>query len=493
MTREYRSAQSYLSKDPEKQARSRANLLQGRMKQARKAKVKAPEFKDPAYKSDIIKFAEEQFFIPETKQPIILEDFQKKEILEPLFYAKKRPTMGLIGQTKKSGKSTLAAMISSWFLFKGEDDSEVYLAARDKDQASWIVFSKLVKAIQMNPQMLLRCEITKDKIELPHKGSILRCLPTDVSASGLNPNLVVFDELWSYEYESMTRFFEEMTTVPTRIDPLCLIVSYAGYDEDSLLYELYQKGIKGKDSTFFFYWSHDNKMPWQTKEYLKQQQGRLRPGTFKRLHKNEWTSGEEVFIPMESWDVCVDRKHRPTLPSKDIQLVLGVDVAITGDSCAVVGTERIGNKIRLVCHKKWQPTKKNPIDLEETVEAYISQLGGDYTVKEVLYDPFQFHRSATTLAKEGINMVEFPQTLDRLTAMSQNLFDLIKGNNLTLYRDKEMRSHAQVSTAKESSRGWRIVKKKASQKIDLIIALAMSALGSTRLDTYGGPDIFIIE
>ncbi|GAI77002.1 unnamed protein product, partial [marine sediment metagenome] len=161
--------------------------------------------------------------------------------LRPVFYGDNRPTMALWGMTKKAGKSTIAAMVAAHTLFCGENYSEVYLAARDKDQASWIIFSKLTKAIRMNPQMLARCKITTDSVELPHKGSILRCLPTEVSAAGLNPNLVVFDELWSYDLESMTRFFEELTTVPTRKHPLILIVSYAGYDtdEENLLYSLY--------------------------------------------------------------------------------------------------------------------------------------------------------------------------------------------------------------------------------------------------------------
>lgn len=81
------------------------------MKRARKAEARAPRFNDPAYRVDIIKFSEQQFFIPETKQPIILEDFQKEKILKPLFYREDRPTMALVGQTKKSGKSTLAALI----------------------------------------------------------------------------------------------------------------------------------------------------------------------------------------------------------------------------------------------------------------------------------------------------------------------------------------------------------------------------------------------
>jgi len=479
----YTPKEKFLGKTPESIMAQQANLLKGRLKHAMKAEAKAPRFNDPVYKSDIIKFAEEQFFIPETKQPIILEGFQKKEILGPLFYTEKRSTMALIGQTKKSGKSTMAAMIAAWTLFCGEDYSEVYLAARDKDQASWVVFSKLTKAIRMNLQMLARCKITSDSVELPHKGSILRCLPTEISAAGLNPNLVVFDELWSYNLESMTRFFEELTTVPTRKHPLVLIVTYGGYntDEDNLLYSLYKKGLKGGDPTFFFYWSGKNLMKWQTKAYLKQQRGRLRPGTYRRLHCNEFVSDEEPFIDMTEWDACIDRKHSPILPDKKVSLVVGVDIGISHDCSAVVAVTRDESKIKLACHRAWQPSKKTELDLEESVEAYLKDLAKDYTIREVRFDPYQFARSSQTLAKLGIRMVEFPQTQDRLTSMSQNLYDLIKGGGLVLYRDKQMRDHAQKATAKETARGWRIVKKKASHKIDLIIALAEAVLGATQI------------
>lgn len=492
MTKGYRPANSYIGKTPESIMAQRANLLIGRMRRARKAEAKAPRFNDPAYKIDIIKFSEQQFFIPETKQPIILEDFQKREILEPLFYAEKHPTMALVGQTKKSGKSTIAAMISSWFLFQGEGFSEIYLAARDKEQSQWVVFNKLVKAIEMNPQMLARCKITKDSVELPHKGSVLRCLPTDISAAGLNPNLVIFDELWSYDLESMTRFFEELTTVPTRKQPLILIVTYAGYDEDSLLFELYRKGLRGGDSTFFFFWDHKNRMPWQTEKYLQQQRDRLRANTYLRLHENRWTSSEEAFIDIKDWDVCADSGHKPALPNKNIPIIVGVDIGICHDTCAVVAVTKEDNRIPVACHRKWQPTKKNPIDLEETVEAYIKKLAEDYRIREVRFDPYQFHRSAMTLQKNGINMVEFPQTSDRLISMSQNLFDLVSGHNLMLYPDREMRQHALKATAKQSARGWRIIKKKSSYKIDLVIALAMAALGATELKPTKKGKIYIV-
>jgi phage terminase large subunit-like protein len=91
-----------------------------------------------------------------------------------------------------------------------------------------------------------------------------------------------------------------------------------------------------------------------------------------------------------------------------------------------------------------------------------------------------------TLSKEGINMVEFPQTTDRLTYMSQNLFDLIQEKRIVLYDDNDMRKHAEKAIATETPRGWRIVKKKTSHKIDLIIALAMATIAATETLIYSG-------
>ncbi|MBA7691154.1 hypothetical protein ES703_99694 [subsurface metagenome] len=321
--------------------------------------------------------------------------------------------------------------------------------------------------------------ITKDAIERPATGSVVRCLPTEVSAAGLNPNLVIFDELWSYDLESMTRFFEELTTVPTRKHPLILIVSYAGFGEDSLLYSLYKKGLEGKDSTYFYYWSHKNLMKWQSKAYLKQQRGRLRPNTYLRLHENRWTSSESAFIPLEQWDECVDRSHKPLIPGviPSPPLYCAIDIGIKHDSSAVTGVYRDKNMVKLALAQSWVPSRKNPLDIDETVGRHLRSLNKDFNLKIVYYDPWQCHQLATELKKEGIKMQEFNQTTDKLTQMGQNLYNLIMGGNLLLYPHKEMRRHAEKTLAKETQRGFRLIKGKASERIDLIISLAMSCQG----------------
>ncbi len=441
---------------------------------------------DPCYKNDIVRYLEDHFFIVETKKPIILEPWQKDLILRPLFEIDpatglRKHTLGLLGMPKKNGKSSISAGILNYFMFQDEDYGELILAANSREQSSWVIFDKLKKSLQMNRHQLPHIRINDDYIENKRTGTVARVIAQNYkTASGANPSLAVFDELWSYEdteTDNARKFYEELTTVPTRKQPLTVITTYAGYDEDTLLFELYKKGLEKSDPKMFFFWTHENLASWITPEYLATQKTRLRPNTYLRLHENRWTSGEDQFIDMADWDACVDPDHRPILEDKDLRVVAAVDIGTKSDTSAVVAVAKKDNRIVLAAHRKWTPSADDPIDIEE-VEKFLLELKDRFDVIEVRYDTYQFHRSGMSLAKEGLNMVEFPQTVANLTEMGQNLFDLIKGKNLRLYADSDMRAHAQNARAQETPRGFRIVKGKSTKKIDLMIALAMAALGA---------------
>jgi phage terminase large subunit-like protein len=484
----YRSKASYLSKDPEK----RQHQLDALKKSPHSGRppIEDPLLKgagkdpsDPIFRGKIIDYLERHYYLPETKKPVILEPWQKEKVFEPLLELNEKGvrkfTLALVGLPKKNSKSTMASMLANYFLFQDVDYGELLVTANSREQSSWIIFSKLTLSIRMNPNQLQQCNITNDYVENKKTGTIARVVaPNYKTSAGFNPSLTIFDELWAYELDASRKFYDEMTTSPARKQPLTVIFTYAGFDEDSLLYEIYKKGLEGSDKKMFFFWSHKNLASWVTAEYLDTQRKRLRGNTYLRLHENRWTASEEAFITDEAWDDCVDKEHRPLLPDKSLSIVVGVDASIKNDSSGIVAVTKQGDRIVLVRHQKWQPSQKNPLDMEESLERYIRELNDSYTVKAVYYDPYQFHRSAMTLAKLHIKMIEYPQTLDRLTVMSQNLYDLIMGRNLLLYPDAEMKKHAQKAVATETPRGWRIVKKMGSHKIDLIIALAIACAGA---------------
>ena len=286
----------------------------------------------------------------------------------------------------------------------------------------------------------------------------------------------------------MKDFFEVMTTTPTKPHPLILIITTAGYNQDSedLLYSLYKKGMelkKDPDPSFFFWWDEGekaNRMPWQNKKYLDQQKGRLRKNTYLRLHENRWVEDITQFIDIDKFDQCVNEESTPVLPDKNIKIWVGVDASISGDSTAVVAVTRRKDKIILANYKKWQPTKENPIDLEETVENYLIDLSRDFNLQVAYYDPYQLHRSAVTLKKKGLFMKELPQTVGNTIDFSQTLYDLIQFGNIEFYPSPEVRRHVKSCKAKEMDRGYRIVKESHSEKIDIAVALAMASLGAVK-------------
>jgi len=444
----------------------------------------------PDYKDNIIKYLQEQYYLIETHEPVILEAWQKQRIFEPLFSLNdeglRKYSLAVIGLPKKNSKSCMASMVANFFLFQDEPHGEIILTANSKEQSSWIIFDKLKKSIQMNKRQLKEVKIYEDVIEVKKTGTIARVIaPNYKTGSGTNPSLVIWDELWAMELDRERKFWDELTTVPTRKNPLTLVVSYAGFDELSLLYELYKKGLARTDKEMFFIWSHRNLASWVTKKYLDKQRERLRPNTYLRLHECRWTSSESAFVSADQWDSCIDPNLRPILSGFKGQLSVGIDIGYSHDSSSVVGVYREGDRVILGCHKCWIPTKKNPIDIEETVEKYLIELHKNFNVESFVYDPYQFHRSGISLAKEGLKMQEFPQTTDRLVECGENLYSLIKGRNLVVYEDREIRDHILKSIAKESSRGFRLVKSKQSERIDLAISLAMASLKAIGISPGG--------
>ena len=56
-----------------------------------------------------------------------------------------------------------------------------------------------------------------------------------------------------------------------------------------------------------------------------------------------------------------------------------------------------GEKLILVSHRIWKPTPGKPLDRENTVEEDLRELNEQNDGVEIFADPYQMHRSITTL------------------------------------------------------------------------------------------------
>ena len=491
----YRSASSYQSKDPKKLQRQLQNLKsfnRGRPKGSRSKSKVLSEMTS----MDIITFAEKHFYLSETRKPVVLLDWEK-DIFKDLFYKPEqdRPTLALLGMPKKSGKSTLAAIVALWYLVT-KPMSEIYILGPDLQQGQLVIFDKIRKAIRLNPYLNDTCKIFKDYIENKYNDAKIQVLPCNKTAAGLNPDLVIFDELWQFTSVEAKRAIDEMTNVPTKHN-LILVVTYAGYesDEDGHLWRWYKQGIdirEGQaepDPQFYFLWRTDYEgVSWVTEAYLKRQQKRLRPNTYKRLHENQWTSGEEQFIDAKTIDVCTTTHNHVRGDTHNNPVVIGLDIGYKHDCTAIAAVGAVSaDTLCLVDHEIWIPPEGEELNLEQSFERELLEWKQTHNIACVVFDPYQAVRSAQRLSAKGIECVEFPQTLANLCAMAEVLQGLMKSRHLWLYDDSELRQHLLNAAVKESSRGWRIVKSNQARKIDLTIALAMACKVATEILLHPEP------
>jgi hypothetical protein len=156
---------------------------------------------------------------------------------------------------------------------------------------------------------------------------------------------------------------------------------------------------------------------------------------------------------------------------------VGVDASTKRDSTAIVAVtwDNEASKVRIVFHRVFQPSPKEPLNFEATIACTVRELLSRFAVRGVYYDPFQMAAVAQGLQHVGVPMREVPQTPNTLTEIGTNLLDLIKGHSLVAYPDAALRLAISRAVAVETPRGWKISKDKASHKIDVVVALAMAA------------------
>lgn len=406
---------------------------------------------------------------------------------------------------KKSGKSTVAGAIGSWYADEAPPHSEIVSAANTLEQAENRGFA----AMQYDARQRGFKNLSA-KIQYPNGTAAIAVAKKYASVAGGQNDLVLWDELHGLTDEFSSRFWSELTLSPTSRYPMRVIVSYAGYENEdpNILLDLYKHIVKnGKpveelkdivdrngdpvcwvsdDGQSFAYWDTEPRMPWQTADYYEAEMGTLRPLDFLRLHRNQWVTSVSPYIDVAWWDAAVERGEKAGLiaplfmagdhPFRGYPVSLAVDVGVKQDCSSVVGVYYDVGRVRvgLACANVW-PTQGVGIDLETTVEAYIQEMYKKLKVISIVYDRTNFHRSMTTLKKKGFPLAEFSQQAGSMTKASKALYDALRNGVFEAYPEPTLRDHLKYSVSKASPQGFRIAKEhNAKYKIDGAVALAMA-------------------
>ena len=267
-------------------------------------------------------------------EKLLLEDWQKK-IIGDLFGWKQENGLrkyrtAFIEVGRKNGKSTLCAAIGIYMLFSDDErGSEIYSAAGDRQQAG-IVFEIAKQMILNNKELTKRAKVFRNSITNESKGNFYQAISSDSKTKhGFNANCIIFDELHTQPNRDLWDTL--LTSTGSRRQPLCIAITTAGYDRQSICWEIYNysKQVQDniiEDSSFYsaIYEAEIEdditlQKTWKKanpnygislrKEYMQREAQRAidvpsYQNTFKRLMLNIWTDSITAWIGNKEWEDC---------------------------------------------------------------------------------------------------------------------------------------------------------------------------------------------
>jgi phage terminase large subunit-like protein len=436
-------------------------------------------------------------------QPFVLEDWQNDWVTELLRRedGKRVYREALLGLARKNGKSALCSALAIYFLIvEGliEHGSEVYACAASKEQAR-VVFGEAKKMLETS-HLLDYCKVYRDAIEVPDSGAIFKVLAADaLKVHGLNPSVFIADEVHAWNDPELWHALA--TAGLARENPLGIAISTAGFNQNSILGDLYTRGKKGEPGFYFKWfeasdvndpdtWKEGNPSSWITKEDLIRESKRHPRPVFNRLHLNRWTKQEEAWLPVGVWDACEDTSL--SIEPGD-EVWVGVDLGLKDDPTAIVEICPKEDKFVVRAHifgkKDAHYLDEDGITSMAQVLAKLHEIAHEQAVQEFIFDPSGAYLMMEQLLSEGHNVIEYPQTNKRMAKASEVLYEMILKKQIAHNGDPYLSNHIEAAYVKWVGEGLRLWKDKKRSPMDASIALALASLRAQEQHATTGFDL----
>jgi phage terminase large subunit-like protein len=436
---------------------------------------------------------------------------------------------------RKNGKTTLAAAFGLYGLIgDGVQGAEVYMAANDREQAS-LVFDAMAQMVNRDPQLSARLKVLpSQKRIVDHKtGSVARAISAEAySKHGFNASMVIYDELHAAKDRDLWDVL--LTSMGARWEPLLVAITTAGYDRHSICWEQHDYASKildgtVTDATFYpvIYAAKDDdewtdEAVWKKAnpaledfrdiEEMRAMAARAREipaqqNTFRRLYLNQWTEQAERWIDMAAWDRCDGEMGWKQLREemKGKPCMAGLDLSSRIDLTALMLTFEIGDKVVAVpffwvpeegMHRRSR-TDRVPYDEwtreglieatpgavvdQERIRQRINELGKEYKIRELAYDPWNATKITSELSGDGFAITEVRWGPRDLSEPTKHMGALVVGGTLVHGGHPLLRWMAANSVAKQDANGNLMLDKaKANGRIDGMAALSMAIAAMLR-------------
>ena len=201
-------------------------------------------------------------------------------------------------------------------------------------------------------------------------------------------------------------------------------------------------------------------------------EGLMPTGNTKRC--NQWVATSAAWLPHGVWPGLTDPSPVPDLAD----VVLGFDGSFSNDSTALVVVQ-VGDVPHIDVVTCWERPPGSDtswrvpiVEVEDAIRAACRR----WNVREIVCDPFRWARTYQTLEDEGLPIVEFPQSPQRMVPATQRFYEAALNEGLTHSGDPALARHIDNCVLRVDQRGSRLSKdtKNSPRKIDLAVAAVMA-------------------
>ena len=421
---------------------------------------------------------------------IELAEFQKgwlEEVLVPGVHA------AVESIPRGNGKSTFKAALGCWAGFDpGESgDPQVPVIATTIKQGTKSLYGPLKRMIALEPELENRCKVytafTDQKIVIPFcNGEIFPISDDPDGLQGLDPSLGMVDEIGFLSVESWASL---LLSTGKRPDSLVIAIGTPGFSQESALWHIRENPTPEVHYTEYAAdrgCDHRDRAQWRKSNpaYVAGFKGEqaftvalsLPESLFRIFQLGQWVFGTEGWLGTEGlpvWNgLCDPFTFVPKAPTW-----AAVDMSRSRDSTALVAVQRRPDGRLHARARIWYPKDgvSGVIDGFEVMQA-VRALDEEYALLGCAYDPRFMEERAEMLLAERVPMIEFPQSLERMTPATGSLYELVKNGQITHDGDPEFRKQILNAQMNLNQRGFTLKKKRpeSTEKIDAAVALTMA-------------------
>ena len=477
-------------------------------------------------------------------QPFRLLDWQK-DVISQVYgtvdeTGKRQYRYAYLEIPKKNGKTELVAALAIDHCLNDPPSGQIYCCAAEREQAA-LVYNAAVQKIEQNQALSRIFKVVQSKKELHNTetGTFIKVLSAEAySKHGLNPTVIIFDELHALQKRDM---WDVMTfgSGAARKEQLVWVITTAGDDPDrkSVGWEQHEYARKVRDGeitdpTWFvrIYGAPENADIWDEAtwyaanpslgvtididavraEALAAKNSESAEKLFRWLRLNQWIALKRIgWLPVTLWDETEANWTRESLRGQECYV--GLDLSSTSDLTGVaalfpprdgaekwrffldafIPEENVPEREKRdhVPFSAWMKhgcVRGTPGDCIDYgyIAGYLGRLVREYRVLNICADPWRVEALEAQMDGElSDKVIRIPQTIEGMSPAMKELERMMRGGMMEHEANPCGRwCFGNVIVAMDGNENLKPNKARSIDRIDPIVALIDAMAAAIKLE-----------